>query len=242
MLTPDHIGSRLASELGPRLAPGALVIFAAGYPLVFPQAPPPRHCDIVMVAPHGPGRDLEAGVEVSGFVAVHQDVSGAALARARAYARAIGLDPLYVTTARDEALGDLFGEQALLCGGLIGLTSAVADTMVTRGLSPANAYFETVAQLRNLSALLESAGLEGFWCEISDCAASGMAQAAPRLFDAAFRARLQRLWDEIESGMFARRFQRSGRPPRQPEAWQIIARMEAAAKKKGGRRRPPRKR
>jgi ketol-acid reductoisomerase len=241
MLVPDDVGSKLVNELGPRLAPRTLVVFAAGYPLVFPQAPPPTHCDIVMVAPHGPGRDLEAGEEVSGFVAVHHDVSGAALARARAYARAIGLDPLYGTSPREEALGDLFGEQSLLCGGLIGLTAAVADTMVTRGLPPENAYFETVGQLRNLTELLESAGLDGFWREISDCAASGMVRAAPQLFDAAFRARLHRLWDEIESGTFARRFQKTGRPSHLLESWQILKRMEIAAKKKGGRR-PPSKR
>ena len=140
---------------------------------------------------------------MSGFVGVYQDHSGKALQRARLYARAVGLSPLYETTPTSEALGDLFGEQALLCGGLVGLASAVAKIMVKRGISPVHAYYETVAQLEQLSRLLAESGVEGFWNEISDCAAAGAVAATPKLFDRRFMKALERVWDDIDQGQFA---------------------------------------
>jgi ketol-acid reductoisomerase len=112
--------------------------------------------------------------------------------------------------------------------------------MVARGVPAKNAYFETVAQLPQLAALLASAGPDGFWHEISDCAAAGSAQAAPRLFGREFDARLRALWDQIESGRFARHLQRQGRPAKPPASWQVLRDIEAAAKKRGGRKGPPR--
>jgi ketol-acid reductoisomerase len=239
MLVPDQVATKLLAELSPHLQPGSLIVFAAGYPLVFTGAGLPEGHDVVLVAPHGPGKDLERGEAVSGFIGVHIDVTGRALARARAYAQAIGLKPLYETTPKHEAMGDLFGEQALLCGGLIGLTAAVARVMVSRGVPAENAYFETVAQLPQLAALLVDAGLEGFWREISDCAAAGSAQAAPRLFGRRFESELRALWDQIESGRFARHLQRQGRPATLPASWQVLPEIERAAKKRGGRKGPP---
>jgi len=205
------------------------VVFAAGYPLVFP-APLKANCDLVLVAPHGPGRDLETGRAMSGFVAVAHDVTGKAMARARWYARAIGLGPLHATTPRTEALGDLFGEQALLCGGIVGLASAVAEVMVRKGIPASFAWFETVSQLEQLSRLLAESGIRGFWDEISDCAAAGSASASPRLFGLQFARALESVWKDIESGKFARTFQRQGRPKSYPAAWKILEQLERAGK------------
>jgi ketol-acid reductoisomerase len=230
LLAPDRVAGRVLGDLAGSLESGCLVVFAAGYPLHFPQALPPADCDIVLVAPHGPGSRLVAGDPMSGFVGVHQDVSGRALRRARAYARAIGLAPLYESTIRQEALGDLFGEQALLCGGLLGLTAAVAQEMIRRGIPPANAFYETTAQLESLSALLAERGVHGFWEEISDCAAAGSARAAPRLFGRQFSGALRAVWDDIESGRFARAFQRQGRPKTLPAEWRVLDEVAAATR------------
>jgi len=231
MMVPDQVAATLLAELGPTLSRGALTVFAAGYPLHFPSGKLPEHVDVVLVAPHGPGDELAAGRPVSGFVGVHQDVSGTALKRARAYARAIGLSPLFETTPKLETLGDLFGEQALLCGGLLGLVSKVAGTMMARGIPAENAYFETVAQLEQLARLLREQGVDGFWNAISDCAAAGSAQAAPRMFDRHFDQALDEIWQAIESGTFARRFAKHGRPTSLPSQFLVLRKLERAGKR-----------
>jgi ketol-acid reductoisomerase len=237
ILVPDQFGAETLADLAPHIDEGTLIVFAAGYPLVFGSVSVPPSLDITMVAPHGPGIELEAGTRMSGFVGIHQDDTGHALSRARAYARAIGLSPLVETTPMQEAHGDLFGEQTLLCGGLVGLTAAVMRTMINRGISPRNAHFETVAQLRQLADLLDTGGLDGFWREISDCAAAGSAGAAPQLFDADFESKLSNIFDDIESGRFARRFQKRGKPARWPARWDVLLKAARAAEtgqKKGG--------
>jgi ketol-acid reductoisomerase len=239
MLVPDRVGRRLLAQLSGRLRPDALVVFAAGYPLAFGSPALPRTHDVVLVAPHGPGSDLAPGRPMSGFVGVAVDATGHAARRARNYARAIGLSPLFVTSVEAEAHGDLFGEQALLCGGLVALTSAVAEVMLERGLPPANAYFETVAQLDRLAALLKERGVRGFYSEISDCAAYGMAEAGPRLVDARFKRELERVWERIASGRFARAFQKRGRPPGLPREFGVLLRLERSAIKKGRPRATP---
>ena len=239
LLAPDRVAGRVLGDLAGSLEAGCLVVFAAGYPLHFPQAPTPPDCDIVLVAPHGPGSRLAGGVPMSGFVGVHQDVSGQAMQRARAYARAIGLAPLYESTIRQEALGDLFGEQALLCGGLLGLTAAVAEEMIRRGIPPANAFYETTAQLESLAALLAERGVHGFWEEISDCAAAGSARAAPCLFGRQFSDALRAVWDDVESGRFARAFQRQGRPKTLPAKWRVLDKAAAAAREVSSGRKLP---
>ena len=235
ILVPDQAGRRVMTELLQHTQPDCLVVFAAGYPMVFPS-PLKASRDLVLVAPHGPGRDLEAGRSMSGFVAVGHDASGKAMTRARAFARRLGLHPLYDTTPRSEALGDLFGEQALLCGGLLGLSAEVASVMVRHGVPASHAWYETVGQLERLSRLLAEQGVAGFWREISDCAAAGAARADRQLFGPEFARALASVWDDVESGRFARSFQGRGRPRAYPARWEILARMEkarAVAKKKG---------
>lgn len=229
LLVPDRVARLVLMELEPHLTPGCAVVFAAGYPMVFPDELSMAR-DLVLVAPHGSGRELQAGRRMSGFVGVVYNATGRALTRARLYAHSIGLKPLYVTTPRLEALGDLFGEQALLCGGFLGLASAVASVMVRKGIPESHAYFETVGQMEQLSRLLAERGVKGFWEEISDCAASGAAQASPRLFGPGFAQALEKLWGDIESGRFARRFQERGRPAAYPREWKILERLEGAGR------------
>jgi ketol-acid reductoisomerase len=232
-LVPDHVAGELLGELGPQLESRALVVFAAGYPLIFTPDCLPSHVDIVLVAPHGPGEKLRSGASLSGFVGVFQDVTGTAAERARDYARAIGLSPIFPTDPRDEALGDLFGEQTLLCGGLLSLAAAVTEVMLKHGLSKENVYFETVAQLEELTHLLKGRGIDGFWREISDCAAAGAAETGPHLIDSKFRDRLEQVWQQIESGDFARRFQAQGRPAEFPSSWRVLREISSPGKKKG---------
>ena len=245
LLVPDHAGRKVFTRLERHLRPDCLVVFAAGYPLVFPT-PLRSAMDVVLVAPHGPGSDLEAGEKMSAFVAVANDRSGRAGKRARTLALSLGLGPLYDTSPRQEALGDLFGEQALLCGGLLGLTAQVSRRMIKGGVPPAHAWLETVGQLERLAGLLARGGVETFWREISDCAAAGSKAATPVLFGPGFERALDRVWKDIESGRFARRFERQGRPGAMPQLWRVLAGLEEARRaptKKGGRTgRPVKKR
>jgi len=237
LLVPDQAGRKVFMNLKRHMQPDCLVVFAAGYPLVFPT-PLKAEQDVVLVAPHGPGSDLEAGGRMSAFLAVARDQTGRAGSRARTLARRLGLSPLYDTTPRLEALGDLFGEQALLCGGLLGLTAQVSRIMIRGGVPPAHAWLETVGQLERLTGLLARGGVEKFWREISDCAAAGSAAATPKLFGPAFERALKGLWKDIESGRFSRGFERSGRPRATPPLWRVLAEMESARRpktKKGGR-------
>jgi ketol-acid reductoisomerase len=168
-----------------------------------------RH-DVLLLAPHGPGADLRdrylSGEGLSCFLAVGQDASGNAHATALALAAAIGADKagIYETTFKDETLGDLFGEQTLLVGGLAGLTLSVFRTMVEHGLPPENAYLETVKQLKLLANMVEQHGPAGMVSRVSKTAAYGSLTAMPKLFDERFRTRLEELFHAIESGEFNR--------------------------------------
>jgi len=164
--------------------------------------------DVVLVAPHGPGRDLREnyvnGSGLSCFIAVGQDASGRAQATTLAIADAIGAGTagIYETTIAAETIGDLFGEQTLLVGGLAGLTDAVVRTMLDRGLSPENAYLETIKQLRLLAAMIEAHGPAGMIARVSRTAGYGSLLAMPSLFDDVFMKRLEAIYYAIESGQF----------------------------------------
>lgn len=167
----------------------------------------PRH-DVVLLAPHGPGADLRAkyllGEGLSCFLAVEQDVSGKSRDIGLALAAAIAADKagIFETTFKDETIGDLFGEQALLVGGLAGLTSAVFETMVQHGIPPENAYLETVRQLKLLAMMIERFGTAGMIERVSRTAAFGSTQAIPLLFDSHFHAKLESIYHAVESGEF----------------------------------------
>ena len=173
----------------------------------------PQH-DVILVAPHGPGSDLRAnylsGVGLSCFFAVHQDYSGHAREVGLALAAGIGADKagVYETSFKEETIGDLFGEQTLLVGGLAGLTTTVFETLVDKGVSPENAYLETVKQLKLLASMLEQFGPAGMIERVSKMAAYGSLRAIPLLFDEQFQEKLGTIYREIESGEFNRLLQK----------------------------------
>lgn len=166
--------------------------------------------DVILLAPHGPGVDLRRlyveGRGLSCFFAVGQNPSGNAEETGLALADAVGCSRagIHETTFAEETIGDLFGEQALLVGGLAGLTDAVMETMVNSGLPEKNVRLETVAQLRLLAAMIEHHGPAGMIQRVSRTAGLGALEAIPKLFDRSFKKKLAQLYAGIESGEFNR--------------------------------------
>jgi ketol-acid reductoisomerase len=213
VLVPDEHHLRVVSELAaPGRGPGRVrsLVFAHSFSLRFVTLPLDPTLDVVVVAPAGPGAQLRdrylEGRGLPGLIAVHQDASGEAELRARAYARGIGCARagLLRVTAAEEAEIDLFGEQAVLCGGMNALTRAAFDTLVAAGYPPEAAYLECVQQLRQTAELLERFGPEGMRRRISPTALWGDLTRGERIIDDQVRARLAEMLEEIRSGAFAR--------------------------------------
>jgi ketol-acid reductoisomerase len=184
------------------------LVFLHGLNIHFGNIVPNPGYDVVLLAPHGPGKDLrESYVQGNGmscFLAVAQDGSGRALKAGLSLAAAIGADKagIYETTFEHETLGDLFGEQTLLVGGLAGLTIIVFRTLIENGIPPENAYLETVHQLRMLASMVEEHGPEGMIERVSKTAAYGSLESMRTLFDRQFGSRLQDIFGDIKSGEF----------------------------------------
>ncbi|TMQ56048.1 MAG: hypothetical protein E6K72_05665 [Candidatus Eisenbacteria bacterium] len=173
------------------IAPEASLVFAHGFNLVYSDLAFPEHADVVLVSPTGPGRVLREaytrGARLPAYVAAHRDPSGQALALAESYAARIGAAPLWRTSVREETEVDLFGEQVVLCGGLLALVTAAHETLVERGYSPEIAYLECVHQLKYLADLLHEQGPAGFRAGISGTALYGAMTRGPRVLGAASR-------------------------------------------------------
>jgi ketol-acid reductoisomerase len=222
VLVPDHVQKGVyEQEVEPNLAADAALLFAHGLNVHFGRiAPPPGH-DVVMVAPKAPGhrvRELyESGAGTPGLVAVHQDASGQALELALAYGTAIGCGRvgLLETTFAEETESDLFGEQAVLCGGVTALIQAGFDTLVEAGYQPEIAYYECLNELKLIVDLIYEGGFEYMRYSISDVAEYGDLTRGPRVVDERVKETLRGLLDEIRSGAFARELfadDESGRP------------------------------
>jgi ketol-acid reductoisomerase len=212
-LFPDHLHQEVfESQIKPNLRPGQVLIFAAGFSVHFKLVKPPKFVDVILVAPHSPGSSMRElfvrGRGVPAFLGVAQNHSGRAKQIGLAYAKAIGCTKAVVmeTTFEREALGDLFGEQAILCGGLSELVSAGFETLVKKGLPPENAYLETLHQLDLLSNLLKEKGVTGMYKEISLLAAYGSYKNRKRIIGPRARREMERVFDEIKSGKFAAEF------------------------------------
>jgi ketol-acid reductoisomerase len=168
---------------------------------------PPRG-DVVLVSPTGPGQVLrtqrERGETLPGYLAVHLDRSGAAWDLAAEYAQRLGCAPVWRTTVREETEVDLFGEQAVLCGGLDALLTAAFETLVEKGYAPEMAYLECIHQLKFLVDLLHERGLAGLRRAISATALYGELTRGPRVIGEASRGELRAILEEIRSGAFAR--------------------------------------
>ena len=211
MLVPDQTQAVVyRNDVAPSLKDGATLMFAHGFNIHFGQIVPPETVDVTMVAPKGPGhivrRQYVEGKGVPVLVAVYQDASGNAQAQALAYAagigglRAGGLE----TTFAEETETDLFGEQAVLCGGAMELVTAGFDTLVEAGYQPEIAYFECLHELKLIVDLMWEKGIAGMRYSISDTAEYGDLTRGPRVIDEHVRDTMRELLAEIQSGEFAR--------------------------------------
>ncbi len=222
MLIPDTAQPQVYAEhVAPHLKEGDTLMFAHGFNIRFEQIKPPPYVDVSMVAPKSPGhRVRELYVEGAGtpaLVAVAQDASGQALARALAYAKALGTTRAGVleTTFAEETETDLFGEQAVLCGGVTALVKAGFDTLTEAGYQPEIAYFEVLHELKLIVDLMYQGGMSYMWYSVSDTAEHGGYTAGPRIITNETRAAMRQLLADIQSGEYARRWieeNKAGRP------------------------------
>ena len=213
MLVPDTAAPSVYHESVERnLKAGALLMFAHGFNIHFGQIDPPGGIDVGMVAPKGPGhlvrRLYEEGAGVPALYAVGRDATGTGRARTLAYASAIGAGRAGIleTTFAEETETDLFGEQAVLCGGVTSLVSAAFETLVDAGYQPELAYFETMHELKLIVDLMYAGGLSYMRYSISDTAEFGDYVSGPRIIDERVRAEMRRILDEIQDGSFAKRW------------------------------------
>jgi ketol-acid reductoisomerase len=211
ILIPDEIqGKVYQAEIGPALAAGKVLGFSHGFNIHFKQIVPAKNLDVIMVAPKGPGHTVREqfveGAGVPALFAVHQDASGKARPLALAYAKAIGAARAGVleTTYAEETETDLFGEQAVLCGGVTSLIKAGFETLVEAGYQPELAYFEVLHELNLIVKLLVQGGLSYMWYSVSNTAEYGGLTRGDVLIDAAVRGRMKKLLADIQSGAFAK--------------------------------------
>ena len=211
ILTPDTGQARLyCDHIQRHLGPGKTLMFAHGFNIRFEQIVPPAGVDVSMVAPKAPGHRVrevfQQGGGVPALVAVHQDASGHALDDALAYAKALGSTRAGVleTTFEEETETDLFGEQAVLCGGVSALVKAGFDTLVDAGYQPEVAYFECMHELKLIVDLMYQGGLNYMRYSVSDTAEYGDYVAGPRIVDERTRETMRELLSNIRDGSFAR--------------------------------------
>jgi ketol-acid reductoisomerase len=208
VLLPDEALPAVWTGVAPALAPGTALVFAHGYNLLYSALSFPERGDVVLVSPTAPGRVLRAlrerGETLPGYLAVHVDAGGSAWDLAAGYAERLGCAPVWRTTVREETEVDLFGEQAVLCGGLNGLLTAAFDTLVEAGYAPEMAYLECIHQLKYLAELLHERGVAGARRSISATALYGDLTRGPRIVNDGTRLEMKRMLEEIRSGQFAR--------------------------------------
>jgi ketol-acid reductoisomerase len=211
ILVPDHVQAELyKDDIEPHLVPGKTLLFSHGFNIHYGQIVPPADVDVAMVAPKGPGhlvrREYERSAGVPCLVAVHQDHSGEALARALAYANGIGgaRGGVIETTFREETETDLFGEQCVLCGGVTELIKAGFETLVDAGYQPEIAYFECCHELKLIVDLIHEGGLSKMRHSISDTAEYGDVTRGPRIISEEAREEMRFVLEEIQSGEFAK--------------------------------------
>ncbi len=209
--TPDVPMRHIYEEgVAPYLRDGQLLLFAHGFNIHFNLIKPPANVDVGMVAPKGPGHRLRAeyltGAGMPALVAVHQDASGQAHDKALSYAWGIGCARAGVleTTFKEETETDLFGEQAVLCGGLSALIKAGFETLVEAGYQPEAAYFECLHETKLIVDLLYEGGLNYMRYSISDTAEWGDYVAGPKVINEQSKAAMKELLGDIQSGKFAR--------------------------------------
>ncbi|MGI8974612.1 MAG: ketol-acid reductoisomerase [Gaiella sp.] len=213
MLLPDQVQPQVYADwVEPNLEPDATVLFAHGFNVLYERVAPAARHDVIMVAPKGPGhvvrRLFTEGYGTPALIAVHQDASGRARENALAYAVGIGAGRAGIleTTFREETETDLFGEQAVLCGGTSELIRAGFETLVAAGYQPEVAYYECLHELKLIVDLIWEGGLQHMRWSISDTAEFGDYVSGPRVVDEHVRATMQGILGDIQSGAFAKRW------------------------------------
>ncbi|ADG05687.1 ketol-acid reductoisomerase [Kyrpidia tusciae DSM 2912] len=211
ILIPDERQAQTyREEMLPNLRSGQMLMFAHGFNIHFGQIDPPADVDVTMIAPKGPGhlvrRTFQEGTGVPALLAVHQDASGKAKEVALAFAKGIGATRAGVieTTFKEETETDLFGEQAVLCGGVSNLIKAGFETLVEAGYKPEIAFFECLHEMKLIVDLMYEGGLSRMRYSISDTAEFGDYRSGPRIITEETRAEMRKILAEIQSGQFAR--------------------------------------
>jgi len=211
LLTEDHTQpSVYRNFIAPNLKAGKAIMFAHGFNIHYNQIVPPVDIDVFMIAPKGPGslvrNEFEKGRGVPALVAIEQDASGKALKIALAYAKGLGATRAGVlqTTFAEETETDLFGEQAVLCGGVTELIKAGFETLVEAGYQPECAYYEVLHELKLIVDLVQAYGIQGMRRRVSDTAEYGDVTRGPRVIGEETRLAMEELLNEIQSGEFAR--------------------------------------
>ncbi len=233
VLIPDHLqGDVYKSDIQPGLTPGKTLLFAHGFNIHFGQIVPPVGVDVAMVAPKGPGhtvrRQFELGFGVPCLIAIAQDPTGKARQTALAYALCIGGAKAGVieTSFREETETDLFGEQAVLCGGVSHLMQAGFETLVEAGYAPEMAYFECSHEMKLIVDLIYEGGLSLMRYSVSDTAEYGDYVSGPRMITAETKKEMKRVLAEIQSGKFAKDWMAENRSGRK----EFLRMREAGAK------------
>ncbi len=211
LLVPDHVQKSVYErEVKPHLGPGKTLMFAHGFSIHFGAITPPAEVDVSMVAPKSPGHRLrelfQEGVGVPALVAVQQDVSGKARDTALAYAKGLGSLRAGVleTTFKEETETDLFGEQAVLCGGVSHLIQAGFETLVEAGYQPEIAYFECLHELKLIVDLIYEGGLRYMRYSVSDTAEYGDYASGPKIVDEHVRQSMKEMLNRVQDGSFAK--------------------------------------
>ena len=210
MLVPDEKQADIYQEVvAPNLKPGNVLAFAHGFNIHYRQIVPPTDVDVIMIAPKGPGhtvrRTYTEGAGVPALACVHQDASGKAMDIALAYAAGIGAGRAGIleSTFRTETETDLFGEQAVLCGGVCELMKAGFETLVEAGYAPENAYFECVHEMKLIIDLVNEGGFAKMRYSISDTAEYGDYRTGKRIITEETRKEMKKVLREIQDGTFA---------------------------------------
>ena len=210
-LMPDHVQAQVYREhIKPNLKPGASLVFSHGFTIHYHQVEPPKECDVFMIAPKSPGhlvrRMYTEGKGVPGLLAVYQNPSGQAKEMALAYGTAIGCGRAGIieTTFAEETETDLFGEQAVLCGGVTELVKAGFDTLVEAGYQPEIAYFECLNELKLIVDMMFEGGLSWMRYSVSDTAKYGDKVAGKVVIDDHVRANMKVLLERVQNGEFAK--------------------------------------
>lgn len=210
LLPDEHHGDVYRAEIAPFLQPGKMLLFGHGFSIHFSQVVPPRDVDVALVAPKSPGhivrREYTGGRGVPGLLAVHQDASGHTVSYALAYAAAIGLTRagVFETSFREETETDLFGEQAVLCGGVTSLIKAGFEVLTEAGYQPEMAYFECLNELKLIVDLIYEGGMSLMRYSVSNTAEYGDYITQEKIVTPQVKENMRQILRDIQSGRFAK--------------------------------------